>query len=85
MFNFKNLIAAAALGGAAFAVSGGPTSAAIVCSGDDCWHAHETYTYPPDAHIEVHPDNWRWRGDEHRRWREHAGRGYWTNNEWRAF
>ena len=47
MFKVKNLIAAAAVGGAALALSGGPTFAAIVCNGDSCWHTHDAYAYPP--------------------------------------
>lgn len=85
MFKVKNLIAAAAVGGAALALSGGSTFAAIVCNGDSCWHTHDAYAYPPEAGIVVHPDNWRWRQGERYRWREHEGRGYWMGDRWRAF
>ncbi len=85
MSKIQSLIAAAALAGAALTLSGGPTFAAIVCSGDACWHTRESLAYPPAAHIVVHPDNWRWRNNEHYRWREHEGHGYWAGDQWRAF
>jgi hypothetical protein len=55
----KFLLGATAAAGllAASAVS---ASAAIVCAGPVCWHTHETYDYPPDARVVVHPDDWRW-------------------------
>ena len=85
MSKLQSLIAIAALGGAALTLSGGPTFAAIVCSGDACWHTRETFAYPPEARIVIHPDNWRWRANEHYRWREHEGRGYWAGEQWRPF
>ena len=85
MSKIQSLIAAAALGGAALTLSGGPTFAAIVCSADACWHTRETFVYPPEARIVIHPDNWRWRENEHYRWREHEGRGYWLGEQWRPF
>lgn len=39
-------------------------SAAVVCVGPVCWHSHETYDYPPDARVVVHPDDWRWGSNE---------------------
>jgi hypothetical protein len=57
-------------------------SAAVVCTGPVCWHTHETYEYPPDARVVVHPDDWRWGRDEHYTWREHEGRGYWRGDHW---
>ena len=42
-------------------------------------------TTPPRAGIVVHDDNWRWRGRDHYRWREHEGRGYWRNGIWLNF
>jgi hypothetical protein len=52
--------AAAALGAALLAVASTGASAAIVCSGNVCWHTHETYDYPADAKVIVHEDNWKW-------------------------
>ena len=48
----KFLLGAAAAAGL-LAVSAVNASAAIVCAGPVCWHAHETYDYPPDARVVV--------------------------------
>jgi hypothetical protein len=77
----KTLVAAA-MGVGALALSGASASAAIVCSGNVCWHAHEAYDYPPDARVIIHPDDWRWERSEHFVWREHPGRGYWRSGRW---
>jgi len=57
-------------------------SAAIVCSGNVCWHTHGTYEYPPEAGVIVHPDEWRAGPGERFTWREHEGRGYWRGDRW---
>jgi hypothetical protein len=68
------------------AMSSLSASARIVCNEDgDCWHSHETFTYPPSAGIVIHPDDWRWKEGEHHAWKEHPGRGYWHGGDWRAF
>jgi hypothetical protein len=72
----------AAMGAGMLAFSAVSASAAIVCSGPVCWHAHESYDYPPDARVVVHPDDWRWRSGEHFVWKEHEGRGYWRGDRW---
>ena len=74
--------AGAALGAALFAGSSVSASAAIVCSGNVCWHTHETYTYPPEAKVIVHEDNWKWGPSEQFTFREHEGRGYWSGDRW---
>jgi hypothetical protein len=74
----KAAIATAAL----LTVSTTGASAAIVCSGDVCWHTHEAYTYPPEAKVIVHEDNWRWGPSEKYTFREHEGRGYWSGSRW---
>ena len=79
------MVFATALGGAALAFSGGPTYAAIFCTGNECWHADQGYKYPPEAHVMIHPDNWKWAENEHFRWREHPGCGFWEKVEWREF
>lgn len=81
----KTLIAAlvAASGAALVATS---ASAAIVCNREgECWHVHRGYNYQPEWGVVVHPNNWRWGPNEHFRWREHAGRGYWRNGVWIRF
>jgi hypothetical protein len=61
-------------------------SAAIVCNADgDCWHVKGRYTYRPEFGVTVHPNNWRWGGHDHFRWREHDGRGYWRGGVWVGF
>jgi hypothetical protein len=62
-----------------------PAQAAIVCSGDTCWHVRHHYHYPPGIGVVVHDDHWRWGPHEHYAWREHAGRGYWRNGVWVGF
>jgi hypothetical protein len=57
-------------------------SAAIVCSGNVCWHTHERYTYPPESKVIIHDDNWRWGPGEKYTFREHEGRGYWKGDTW---
>ena len=70
------------LGAGLLALSTIGASAAIVCSGNVCWHSHETYAYPPDAKVIVHEDNWRWGPSEKYTFREHEGRGYWRGDHW---
>ena len=81
---WQGKVAAAAIVLGAFTAASA-AQAAVVCNSDgDCWHARETYTYPPAAGIVVHPDAWRWEGDRYR-WREHEGRGYWHGHDWTDF
>jgi hypothetical protein len=75
----KSLLGAA-VGAGVLAISAMSASAAVVCSGNVCWHTHERYTYPPEARIVVHEDNWHW-GPEVTV-REHEGRGYWSGDRW---
>jgi hypothetical protein len=73
------------LGAGLLALSTVSASAAIACSGNVCWHTHETYTYPPDAKVIVHEDSWRWGPSEKYTFREHEGRGYWRGDHWREW
>jgi hypothetical protein len=84
---FLGTLAFAALVGAwAISLSTTTATASIVCNDSGaCWHTHETYDYPSGVGVIVHPDNWRWRSDEHYAWKEHEGRGYWRGSEWKAF
>jgi hypothetical protein len=77
--------ATAILGAGMLAAPSMTASAAIVCTGDVCWHTHETYTYPPESKVIVHEDNWKWGPSEHYTFREHEGRGYWHDNAWVAW
>ena len=82
MTSLSKGIFGAAIGAGFLALSAASASAAIVCSGNVCWHAREAYEYPPEAHVIVHPDDWRWGQGERFSWREHEGRGYWHDNRW---
>jgi hypothetical protein len=78
----SKLAAAGILGAGFLAASAMSASAAIVCSGNVCWHTHETYTYPPESRVIVHEDNWRAGPQEKFTFREHEGRGYWRDDKW---
>jgi hypothetical protein len=78
----SKLVAGAILGAGFLAASVMSASAAIVCSGNVCWHTHETYTYPPESRVIVHEDNWKWGPEEKFSFREHEGRGYWRDDKW---
>ena len=75
-------VAAAATAAGFVAVSAVNASAEIACVGPVCWHTSERYEYPSDAHVIVHPNDWRWKESEHYTWREHEGRGYWRGDRW---
>ena len=79
------LAAAVALGGAGLAATS--ASAAVVCNAqNECWHVRGPQPeYKPEFNVVVHPDNWKWGHDEHYRWREHRGRGYWRDGVWVKF
>lgn len=79
----SNIVALALSVFAALTFSSLTASAGIVCNNNgDCWHTQKEYVYPPDAHIVVHPNNWRWGPSEHFVWKEHAGPGYWRGGTW---
>ena len=68
-------LAGAAIGVGALSVSAVAASAAIVCSGNVCWHTPDRYEYPAAAGVVVHEDGWRWGPREKYTFREHEGRG----------
>ena len=80
MRSTKTILAALGLGASVLAFSAVNASAAVVCNGDVCWHAHETYSYPPQAHIIIHDDDWR--PGPAVVFHEHEGRGYWSGDRW---
>jgi hypothetical protein len=63
MKSLATILVSAALGADMLAFSSLSASAAIVCTGNVCWHTHERYEYPPGAHVTIHEDNWRWGPD----------------------
>jgi len=75
----KSLLGAA-LGAGALAISMASASAAIVCTGNVCWHVQQRYEYPPSARVIVHEDDWR--PAPGITFREHEGRGYWSGDRW---
>jgi len=76
----RKILVGALLGAAALTLSSLSASAAVVCNGNVCWHTHDTYRYPPSAHIIVHPDEWR--AGPGITFHEHEGRGYWNGDRW---
>lgn len=82
MTSTSKALLGALLSAGILAFSGASASAAIVCRGYVCWHAHEFYEYPPEAHVIIRPDNWSWGPHERYIWREREGRGYWRGDEW---
>jgi len=82
----KAAVAGTVISLCALALGTGTAAAAIVCNADgDCWHVRDAYTYPDTARVVVHEDNWAWKENDHYRWREHEGRGYWNGGVWVAF
>jgi hypothetical protein len=81
----KKALVGVAAGAGFLALSAVGASAEIVCSDHTCWHAHDHFAYPPDAHIVVHEDNWHWGPGEKYSFREHEGRGYWRGGSWKAW
>jgi hypothetical protein len=82
MTSLRKILSAAVIGAGALVLSAASAAAAVVCTGNVCWHTHESYEYPADARVIVHPDDWRWGPSEHYTWREHEGRGYWRGERW---
>lgn len=80
MTSVRRSVLGAALGAGVLAVSMASASAAIVCSGSVCWHAHERYEYPSSARVVIHEDDWR--PGAGITFREHEGRGYWSGDRW---
>ena len=78
----KRILLGAALGASALALSAVSASAAIVCSGNVCWHTTERYDYPPTARVTIHEDTWKPTPDAKITFREHTGRGYWHEDKW---
>jgi hypothetical protein len=78
--NTKKTLIGTLLGAGVLAASTMSASAAIVCTGNTCWHVHERYDYPAAAGVVVHEDDWR--PGPSITFREHEGRGYWRGDRW---
>jgi len=86
MKTIMKLAAAALLSAATVAVTTYSASASVVCNREgECWHVRNGYNYHPEFGVVVHPDGWAWGANEHYRWHEHHGRGYWHNGLWIKF
>ena len=88
MKSIVKLAGAALLGATAIAFTASSASAYVVCNREgECWHVKHRYQYHPEFGLVIHDDDWRWRDEEHDRyrWREHHGRGYWRNGIWISF
>jgi hypothetical protein len=85
MTSMSKTLLGATMGAGVLALSIASASAAIVCSGNVCWHVKERHSYPPEARVTIHEDNWKWGPSEHYVWREHEGRGYWNGDKWREW
>jgi hypothetical protein len=78
----RSVLLASVAGAGVLAVSTIGASAAIVCSGNVCWHTTERYEYPPDARVTIREDTWKPAPDAKITFREHSGRGYWRDDKW---
>jgi hypothetical protein len=86
MKTITKLAAAALLSAATVAVTISSASAAVVCNREgECWRVSNRYHYRPEFGLVVHPDGWAWGANEHYRWRNHEGRGYWRKGVWITF
>ena len=86
MKHVAKIAAAALIGLGVVSIGATSASAAVACNGEgECWHVHRNYAYQPGFGISVHPNNWRWGANDHYRWHEHAGRGYWRSGAWVGF
>jgi len=84
MRSLDKALLAAALSTGIFVFSAVNASAAIVCNEDNvCWRVEEKHTYPPEARITIHEDNWK--AGPSVKFREREGRGYWKGERWIEF
>jgi hypothetical protein len=85
MTSINKCVLGAVMGAGVLALSAVGASAAIVCSGNVCWHVKEKHEYPPEARVIIHDDNWKWGPSEKYEYREHEGRGYWHGDSWKSW
>lgn len=86
MKRFTKLAAATIVAAAGLTLVASNAMAAVVCNQEgECWHTSRHYDYHPEFGVSIHPNNWRWGHDDHYRWHEHHGRGYWHNGVWVTF
>jgi hypothetical protein len=86
MKNLGKVAIAALFGAGALALTAGTAMADVVCNAEgECWHQRHHYDYHPEFGLTVHPDGWAWGPNDHYRWHEHHGRGYWKSGVWVTF
>jgi hypothetical protein len=85
MTSLSETLVGTIMGASAIAFAASNASAGIACTGNVCWHTHEVYEYPGEAHVIIHPDDWHWGASERYVWREHKGPGYWRDDDWVEF
>jgi predicted porin len=80
----RRIVKVALAAASALAIAAGSASAAIVCNNEgDCWHVKGKADFYKSEHgVHVHPDNWKWAQNEHFKWHEHKGHGYWKSGIW---
>ena len=79
---FRKACLAGGLGGAAALLQATTVSAAIVCTGNVCWHTKERYEYPKESKVTIYEDTWKPEAKAKVEFREHEGRGYWRDKAW---
>jgi hypothetical protein len=87
METMMNALSKAILGAAAaFALTAGAASAAVVCNEQgDCWRVSGEPRYEPGLKLRILKDDWKWQEHEKDkyRWRESGpGHGHWHNGVW---
>ena len=60
-------------------------TAAIVCSGNVCWHTHERYEYLVRVGVVVHEDDWNGGPMKNLCSARDEGRGYWRGDTWTSW
>jgi hypothetical protein len=79
----RRIATAALLAAGALALAATSASAEIACNNDgECWHIKGKFNYKPEHGVHVHPDSWKWAANEHFKWHEHKGHGYWHSGVW---
>jgi hypothetical protein len=83
MVSLSKALIGTVMGASVLAFSAMTASAAVVCTGNTCWHANEKYDYPPDASVTIHEETWK--PGPSITFREHTGRGYWKGETWKEW
>ena len=86
MKTITKLAAAALLSVATVAVTASSASAYVACNREgECWHVRDRYDYHQNTASSFIRTTGAGARNEHYRWHEHQGRGYWRNGIWITF